>query len=262
MKIKIITINCFDSPLSPKRTDRINHLVSEIIKLDGDVICFQELIFLKRVKRISKSFERLGYYSFFNPRKKLNRGGLFFVSKYPIVSSEYIKFNSQGTSISFQLTDRFLKKGYQKIRLEIEGKIVTVINTHLVSLYKNVSSKEKRVLLKQFSELLNNLNLEKGKVIVAGDFNISFTDSMYQQFEEKTNLYDPLRGKEIVTVSKENTQRKNFYKIRKDSRIDYILLSKDLKNISHKVILKDLYRLKRKNIHLSDHFGLMMEVED
>ena len=80
--------------------------------------------------------------------------------------------------------------------------------------------------------------------------------------DEKANLYDPLRDEDIITVSKENTQRENFYKTRKDTRLDYILLSKDLKNTSQKVILNDLYRLKRKNIHLSDHFGLMMEVED
>jgi len=258
MKIKIITINCFDTPLSLRRTTRIDHLVSEVFKLNADIICYQELIFLKRVRRISKMFEKLGYQTFFTPGKRINKGGLLFVSRYPIVSSEYIKFQSQATPFSFQLTDRFLKKGYQKIKLEIEGKTVTVINTHLVSLYKTVSPKEKRILLKQFSELLAGIETER--TIVAGDFNISFSENMYKDMDEKANLYDPLRDEDIITVSKENTQRKNFYKIRKDTRLDYILLSKDLKNTSQKVILNDLYRLKRKNIHLSDHFGLMMEV--
>lgn len=260
MKIKIITINCFDTPLSLKRKIRIDHLVSEVIKLNADVICFQELIFLKRVRRISNNFERLGYNSFFTPGKRINKGGLLFVSRYPIVSSEYVKFQSQATPFSFQLTDRFLKKGYQKIKLEIEGKTVTVINTHMVSLYKTVSPKEKRILLKQFSELLAGIETERKRMSVAGDFNISLTENMYQELEEKTCLFDPFRYENVITVSKENTQRKNFYKIRKDSRLDYILLSKDLKNTSQKVILNDLYRLKRKNIHLSDHFGLMMEV--
>ena len=62
MNLKVITLNCFDSPLSSKRTARINHLISEVIKLKADVICFQELIFLKRVKRIAKVFENNGYY--------------------------------------------------------------------------------------------------------------------------------------------------------------------------------------------------------
>ncbi len=262
MKIKIITINCFDTPLSPRRTARIDHLVSEVLKLNADIICFQELIFLKKVRRISKTFENLGYHTFLTPGKRINRGGLLFVSRYPIVSSEYVKFKSQATPLSFQLTDRFLKKGYQKIKLEVEGKNVTVVNTHLVSLYKQVSGKENRVLLKQFLELLEGIGAERERAIVAGDFNVSFTENLYKALEEKTNLFDPLRDKNIITVSKENTQRKNFYKIRKDSRLDYILISKDLKNLNHKVVLNDLFRLKRKNIHLSDHYGLMMEVED
>lgn len=260
MKIKIITINCFDTPLSPRRTARIDHLVSELIKLNADILCFQELIFIKRVIRISKIFEKLGYQTFFTPGKRINRGGLLFVSRYPIINSEYVKYQNQATPFSFQQTDRLLKKGYQKIKLEIESKVVTLINTHLVSLYKTISSKEKRILLKQLAELMNDLTIEKERTIVAGDFNISFSENMYKDMDEKANLYDPLRDEDIITVSKENTQRKNFYKIRKDTRLDYILLSKDLKNTSQKVILNDLYRLKRKNIHLSDHFGLMMEV--
>lgn len=261
MKLNIITLNCFDSPLLLKRKARIDRLISELVSYRADIYCFQELIFLKRAKRISKIFEKLGYYSFFTPGKRLNKGGLLFVSKYPIQKSEYIKFKNQATPFSFQLTDRFLKKGYQKNELVIEGKKITVINTHLVSLYKTISAKEKRVLLNQYKELLDDLNKIKNKTIVAGDFNISFTEKMYQELEEKTNLFDPFRNENIITVSKDNTQRKHFYKIKKDTRLDYVLLSNDSKMLNFKVILKDLYRLNRKNINLSDHYGLMVEVE-
>ncbi|MDD3999097.1 MAG: endonuclease/exonuclease/phosphatase family protein [Candidatus Shapirobacteria bacterium] len=260
MNLKVITLNCFDSPLSSKRTVRINHLISEVIKLKADVICFQELIFLKRVKRIAKVFENNGYYTFTTPGKRINRGGLFFASRFPIVSGEYKKYKNQATLFSLQLSDRVLKKGYQKVTLEIEGKKMTVVNTHLVSLYKNVSPKERKILLKQFSELLEALKVEGESTIVAGDFNIEFTESIYRELDEKTNLYDPLRDENLVTVSKENSQRKNFYKIKRDKRLDYILISKDLKYIGYELILEDLYRLNKKNIHLSDHFGLMMEV--
>lgn len=262
MKIKIITINCFDTPLSLKRSARIKHLVSELIKFEADVICFQELIFLKKVRKISKIFENLGYNTFSTPGKRINRGGLLIVSRFPIISSEYVKFQSQATPFSFQLTDRLLKKGYQKIKFEVEGKNVTIVNTHLVSLYKRVSGKENKILLKQFLELLDGVKTERERTIVAGDFNISLSENLYKEIEEKTNLFDPLRGENLITVSKNNTQRKNFYKIRKDSRLDYILLSKDLKKLNHQVILNHLHMVRGKKINLSDHFGLMMEVTD
>jgi len=262
MKIKIITINCFDTPLSLKRSARIKRLISELMKLNADVICFQELIFLKRVKNISKTFKDLGYNTFYTPGKRINRGGLLFVSRYPIICSEYFKFKSQATPFSFQLTDRLLNKGYQKIKIEVNGKIVTMVNTHLVSLYKRVSGKENRILFKQFSELLDGIKTERERTILAGDFNIAFTETLYKIFEEKTNFLDPMRGKNMITVSKNNTQRKNFYKIRKDTKLDYIFISKDLKCVSQKIILNDLYTVKGKEINLSDHYGLMMVVED
>jgi len=262
MKIKIITINCFDTPLSLKRSARIKYLISELIKLRADVICFQELVFLKKVKRISKIFEDIGYRTFYTPGKRINRGGLLVASRYPIICSEYFKFKNQATLFSFQLTDRLLSKGYQKIKIEVNGKIVTIINTHLVSLYKNISVKENKILLKQFSELLDGIKTGRERTIVAGDFNISLTDNLYKEIEEKTYLFDPLRGGNLITVAKNNTQRKNFYKIRKDARLDYILISKDLKNISQGIILNDLYLVRGKKINLSDHYGLMMEVSD
>lgn len=262
MKTKIISINCFDSPLTLKKGTRINRLITEVINYKADIICFQELIFLKRARKISKKFENLGYKTFFIPGKKINKGGLMFVSRFPILKSEYIKFKNQGAHFSFQLTDRFLKKGYQKILLEIEGKKLVVVNTHLASHYKSSSTNEKKVILKQFSEILESLKIEGERTIVAGDFNIEFTESIYRELDEKTNLYDPLKDKNLVTVSKENTQRKIFYRIRKDKKLDYILISKNLKSISSKLILNDLYRVRKENIHLSDHFGLMMEVED
>jgi endonuclease/exonuclease/phosphatase family metal-dependent hydrolase len=262
MKIKIITINCFDTPLSLKRSARIKHLISELILFKADVICFQELIFLKRVRRISKIFEDTGYHTFFTPGKRLNRGGLLIVSRYPIISSEYVKFKSQATPFSFQLTDRLLRKGYQKIIVDIDGKTFSIINTHLVSLYKRVSGKENIILLKQFLEFLNGIKEEKERAIVAGDFNMALSENLYKELQEKTNLYDPLRGENLVTVSKCNTQRKNFYKIRNDTRLDYILLSKDLKTVNQRIILDGLHTIRGKKINLSDHFGLMMEVED
>jgi len=264
MKIKIITINCFDTPLSLKRSARIKHLISELVKFKVDVLCFQELVFLKKVKSISKIFEEIGYYTFYTPGRRINKGGLLVVSRYPVISSEYLKFKNQATLFSFQLTDKLLKKGYQKIKIEVNGRIVTIVNTHLVSLYKYISVKENRILFKQFSELLDGIKTERERerTIVAGDFNISLTDNLYKEIEEKTNLFDPLRGENLITVCKNNTQRKNFYKIRKDARLDYILISKDLKNISQRIILNDLYTIRGKKIHLSDHFGLMVEISD
>ncbi len=261
MKTKIICINCFDSPLSLKRNVRINRLITEVINYQADIICFQELIFLKRAKRISKMFEKMGYKTFFTPGKSINKGGLMLVTRYPILSSEYKKFKNQGTLFSNQLTDRFLKKGYQKILIEIDGEKIMVVNTHLASLYKSKSIKEKKVILKQFSELLNDLKKSKEKMIVAGDFNFQFTEDVYRVLSDETNLYDPLKEEDIITVSKENTQRKNFYKIKKNTRLDYILLSRDLRSTNFKLILKDLYRLNKKDVNLSDHYGLMMEVE-
>lgn len=262
MKINIITINCFDTPLSLKRSARIKRLISDLIKFKADVICFQELIFLKRVRKISKTFEDLGYSTFYTPGKRINRGGLLVVSRFPIICSEYFKFKNQATPFSFQLTDRLLKKGYQKIKIEVNGKIVTIVNTHLVSLYKNISVKENRILLKQFSELLDGIKAERERMIVAGDFNISLTDNLYKEIEEKTNLFDPLRLESLITVAKNNTQRKNFYKIRKDARLDYILISKDLTNLTQMIILDEICIVRDKKINLSDHYGLMMEVTD
>jgi len=262
MKLKVITINCFDSPLLLKRSTRINRLITELIKLEADVFCIQELVFLKRVKRVSRLFEDAGYNTFFTPGKRINQGGLLIASRYPFVDTKYVKFKKQPLSFSFQMTDRLLSKGYQKVTIDVEGDNYSLYNTHLVSIYRDSSLGEKIISLMQFREFLEVIKNEVSRTIVAGDFNFTPSNSFYRRIKRKTNLYDPMQGSNLVTISRSNTNRKRFFKIDKDSRLDYILISKDLKIITQRVILDDLYEIKKKKIHLSDHFGLMVEVSD
>jgi len=257
IKLKIITLNCFDSPLSLNRIKRINKLISEILILKPDILCLQEITFSKTAYKLKNIFELNELNVLFNDDSVFNRGGLFVASSFPILKAEFDRFKDQGPLLSFQVTDRVMGKGFQKTTLLIDHKEVVLFNVHFACVYNNNSVKETETLRNQCNQLVNTIKKEKGDVIVCGDFNFSPVNEQYLNFLSSTKLIDSANAS-LVTVSMNNTNRQGLYKIGANLKLDYIFISSNLsRDIGSQVVFDDLFNVENRRVHLSDHFGLL-----
>jgi len=258
MELKIINLNCFESPLSADRKARIWDLIPKIISLNADIICLQEINFSKTATRVSEMFRKEGYSTFQNADRLFNRGGLFLATKFPIKESAFSRFTDQGTLDSLQLTDRLLGKGFQRVVLSTNEGDIVLYNVHLVNVYEKDSRSQKKVLTSQFNQLIEEVNIEKEKLIVSGDFNFFPDDVLHAELLKVNNLVDPLSDSGSITISRYNTHKNGFYKIVSDGKTDYTLVSKDLSGeIRQKVIFDELFNINGEKMNLSDHFGLL-----
>lgn len=258
MDLKIINLNCFESPLSMNRKDRIWDLIFKIINLNPGIVCLQEINFSQTAYKISEIFRNEGYEVFYDADLVFNRGGLFIASRYPIESADFKRFKNQGTFFSLQITDRVLGKGYQKVTLSIIGSRITLYNAHLATAYRGNSEAQNKTLRSQFNQIVEDIKNQKENLIVAGDFNFSPESTFYTDFLNETGLVDPLSDTNSITISRNNTHKNGFYRMRTDGKSDYTFVSREIsKDISQKVIFEELIRIKDRDVNLSDHFGLL-----
>lgn len=261
MELELLSINCFDSPLSLNRVKRIHVLVAKIIEIRPQIVCLQEITFSGTAKRVFKLFTDAGYKCVYNANKILNKGGLFVATLLPIVTSEFKSFKDQGTLDSLQVTDRLLVKGYQKLNILIGGENISLFNTHLTCVYNLKSTRQVGTLKKQLGQLMKELENENSKAILTGDLNFTPNDPLYAQMLENNKLKDPLSNSKRITVSGKNTNRQGLYKSGSDMKLDYTLLTKGLNTKSQEVIFDKTYKIDEKKSHLSDHYGLITAID-
>lgn len=109
-------------------------------------------------------------------------GGLAILSTYPIISYEYIPFIHYNP-LTF---DRLTEKGFLIVTIDVDGKKLNVINTHLQS---SDYERYDHYAFMQFKELLEYVVILQDAYIIGGDFNIDITDLKKRH---QINLYYPL----------------------------------------------------------------------
>lgn len=265
MNLTILTLNCYDRPFSLYRKVRLTRIALEIIKLKPDIICFQEVNLAKTAVNLAKLFGDAGYNVFFQPAKMINRGGLLTASLLPIIDQQYQRFSTQGFPLSLQFSDRLLGKGYHLVRLSLGDKKITLINTHLVSVFRTQSFLQNQARESQLAQLTSAVKEISNQIaIVAGDLNFSPQNNLCKQFVQNTGLNDALTDKNWITVSVKNTHWKKFARRDIDERMDYIFLANNIAILDRQLIFQTPVILDSKHpkpAHLSDHFGILLSAQ-
>lgn len=243
--IKILTYNVMGFHHSTPHTEKKpNPVLQYIVDSEADVVCIQEHRTYRNSRHLSPVTLRRALraypYSHFHRIKTadpdLGIYGLSIYSKYPIVSTEKIDFNS-------------MYNGAFKAVLNVDGKKVTVINCHLET--NNLSNEDRRqydAMMKDFdSKKLDEVagrtvkklkpafktraaqakkiaelirKEENPYIVVCGDFND--TPISYARKTIKGNLKDAFADTGSGLGITYNRNRFYF-------RIDYILHSKNIK---------------------------------
>ena len=200
--ISLLTYNffCRPPPIKTNKSDykdaRLNDFYQQLENYD--IICFQELFTTlnDRKHRMIQEGSRQGlkYYlaakvpSFFS--RYLIDSGLLILSRYPIVEHDFYEYymNISGDSPS--------NKGVLYAKIEIKKHLfLFLFNTHLQSSYfddkpENINATI-QIRTKQTEELINFIynkilaipekEIQNGKIILCGDFNIDAHDNIYAQ---------------------------------------------------------------------------------
>ncbi|MCA9506830.1 MAG: endonuclease/exonuclease/phosphatase family protein [Myxococcales bacterium] len=104
----------------------------------------------------------------------LTNSGLAVFSKFPIVSSKYTFYEAIANCLPTQCAgDMLASKGVIMTRLNIDGAIIDVYNTHMHAGDKIVEHEARLKQIKQLINFINDNSSPDSSVILMGDFNMS-----------------------------------------------------------------------------------------
>lgn len=162
-KLRVLTYNIQKFPWSMKSLDALSAFAK-----DYDVIFLQEC-FSDTWQSLSEVLP--DFYCFRGTLNRLNmmNSGLAILSRYPIDSGAFLEFSHANP----WTLDILSEKGWLSAVLNVDGRMIRVMNTHLQSCDFH---RYDRTALTQFDELCAYLSTVHEPYILGGDFNVDVQD--------------------------------------------------------------------------------------
>lgn len=201
-QLTVLTMNCLGLPVTlPGVQRRLQALGRALAGAGADIACLQEV---GRWRYLPLLENETWPYAVAQQHPYAPRGGLVTLSRLPVAATEYTTFRSRGAAASLHAAERYQAKGVLGIELELDGRRVVVLNTHLAAnytanwTYTNIFAKVEHAQLLEIAALVNALPPDT-LVVVAGDFNVPRGSWLYNEFRTAARLRDPLAGAEEPT---------------------------------------------------------------
>jgi endonuclease/exonuclease/phosphatase family metal-dependent hydrolase len=236
MELKLLDLNLWllPRPLSSDNKKRMDRFIALVKKLDPDIITLQEVWLMGYERYLKKNLKPFHVSS--SGKKRLNNSGLVTFSRKKPLSESIHLFKKES------LLDKLVRKGYLIIRLNLDGRFIRILNTHL---HASLKAKPNKNSIFQFQQLKHVTS--EGDWIVAGDLNLR------QELFHKLNdgHFIPSRSSIPTYSSKNRYAKARLNRLdHSDRKVDYVLLK--LSNgtsysLSTKVIKSPL---------MSDHYAL------
>ena len=175
-----------------------------------------------------KNYQAYGTYRFHTP-KVLNA----INEKTPIITNKKVCSHK---TYHLPFLPSLLKRVMTKIEIEIDGKMVSIYNTHLDYQYDQSRKRE----LKKIWKIIRK---DKNLIILTGDFNLKTNNSIFQKFIED------MKKLKIEHIDiKEKTWKKSKY----HRAIDHVFASQEF-TVKEKKLITDL--------PISDHYPILMKLD-
>lgn len=181
--ISIVTYNIQKFPWSMKSFDELHRMLKHY-----SIILLQECF--------DETFQSLeGYFPDYHICRGTLKGinivhsGLVILSKYPITDVQFYLYK-QSNPLTFDILS---EKGILTAQIEINGKKIYIMNTHLQSCDFYRYDRYAVLQLDELKQYLTHLRLRDEKYIVGGDFNIDIQDftRMTKNHQMPENIYHP-----------------------------------------------------------------------
>jgi len=263
---KILTWNIFMIPPTIFKScqDERCVLISNAVKQwDADVIIFQEAFQKKSRNTIWQLIKDKYPYESGVPKSGFlkTHSGVWIVSKYPIEKKEMITYKVKKGS------DKLAKKGATFVEINVNGKKVQVIGTHVQSDGKYQAIRD--IQFKQLIDELGNKYFDPTiPQFIGGDLN---TDKKFEDlYREMLRILDSEEvshtGEPFSWNGTENNLGAKFFGKHQET-LDYILIRRGNKNVASikkEIILSAIAPSPfcKKNFNgMSDHYPVMAEIE-
>lgn len=149
--------------------------------------------------------------------------GLVILSKYPIENVEFNQYKNYNP-LSFDL---FSEKGFLTATINIKGKKLMIINTHLQSSDFERYDKNAVLQLNELFEYTNKLKSKKLNFVVGGDFNIDVKD-FFKLSNIKNTIFYPIEP--TIYIDFKTSKTSNIKKRGYESLVfDYFLSNINMK---------------------------------
>lgn len=252
------------------KAKRARAIAEQLKKSPYDVVVFQELFYRRSRRIITKGLQS----EFLAQTKVLNNksialktnGGVMIFSRHPIKEVKEIRFKDRSGP------DRLSRKGAMLAEINVNGKIIQVIGTHLQAFGMQETMYNQYQQL--FDKLLNPNEKNGIPQFICGDFNTIKTipknlpANLPKNFEQRIARYETmlqtlkasdgeLDGEQQYTMDRPNN---DLCKKRKEFRLllDYFLFRPMTSNltIAKRTVQIIRYPWRTGNKDLSDHFAL------
>ena len=261
----IASLNTLGVPfLSPYPVDRYIGLCQAFERLRADIINLQEVHTYNLFHLLKKNLPSYPYVAY--ERALLGpRGGLVTLSRYPLEKVQFTPFTHPEPMIQRLLyANPITHKG--SLMAKIQGKALLIYNTHLIPNRKGNWSRENKMYqthekqLEELSNLIAQAAYKENYVVVSGDFNIPKSSDLYTHFLDISHARDIFAADDTPTFHAEFLPSG-----KKAHRIDYIFLYPEEAAMTihaSSLLFQNKVTLRNgKTAYLSDHLGLMAELE-
>ena len=228
---------------------RLRALAETLEKSDYDVVCLQEL-WVPQNFLLFRSLTKDAFpYAAHSLRFPTVTGGLLTLSRIPIVGHRYeVLVQPQPWR-----RERLIRKGVLITRLAVDGRFMTVANTHLSSNRHADWSRAApftKVQQRELAALAGSLRrIDSGEPVVAvGDFNVPRDSWLFEGFLAASGLRDVFDGDAATTYRPVPGWD--------GAALDQVVVTPGLEATAE-LVLKDKVRTADgQDRYLSDHFGV------
>lgn len=283
--LRAVTFNTWALPVtipSQQKRRRLRSLPAALAALDADVIVLQEMFDVRARHRLLRQLSPPYVTTADAERRRRilgllpadSTGGLLVLSRYPIGGARFIPHPAD---VGSKPDERLGRKGAMIVHLETPVGRVTVFAVHL---YAGTRPKDTRVRVAQLAPLLQALEEEADgrPVIMAGDINTSPTIN----YPEPPGPENPLAPEYAALVdagfvdplppnptpidrsatwvpSRNRYAALAYQETKSDERYDYLMFRP---GATHEWIVRHARTvIDTPDGHLSDHVGVLVEVE-
>lgn len=194
-EFSLLTLNTFGLPLFLGWW-RLARLMKQLDQYGAAVLCFQEIQQNAYVPLLERGLPDYQYYAYesnwFAPK-----GGLFTAAREPMEQSGFIAYENRGRPFSAGFADWALNKGVLMTRVQVQGRHIVVMNTHLHANYAgnwtrdHSMSRIQRDQVRHLAQLIREQPAD-ALVIACGDFNFPRGTFLYDELIAQANVIDPL----------------------------------------------------------------------
>lgn len=258
--IKLLSFNCYGLPISTDKRRRFKLLVNEIIKLNPDIVCLQEVYFKSQFLFFNKYLQETYPYHFYSQGKLFIDSTLVIFSKIPYLSAKFTAFKVQGCKNTMSIFDRLIFKGYHQLSFQFANQSFQLINAYLMANFYNRPGELQSNQI-QLKELLQYVKQKRiNRYILTGDLNFEKNSKAYQVATQKYHLLDLSQE---IDISKNPNYFNRLAQIIMTPMIkkpDYIFSDHcQVKKCS--IVFEKKIKQGKKSFFLSDHYGILAEIE-